>query len=210
MDEDGTDAHEERIVRKWIAQGRVKRASLSWRNTVLKCMLELSFGRLWYHTIEHILFTLLSLQHPRNIVLELGSHLANNFLGAYTFSMAPLATLLAFAIVPVHLQIVFIAAADLLGTVFVTMLIRLFGAWIVKMGFVQQYFRDGTEYIRQEILIAIDYKDALIDEFLLGLGNLKGKKGYDRELQSVTSGMVYGLFNAKVVMDSLGTKRCDE
>lgn len=52
----------------------------------------------------------------------------------------------------------------------------------MKTRFVQQYFRDATESSKQEILGAIDYKDALIDEFLPGLGNLKFKKRYDREL----------------------------
>ena len=37
---------EEEAVEKWIAQSRVKRTSLNWCNTFLKCLLELTLGRL--------------------------------------------------------------------------------------------------------------------------------------------------------------------
>lgn len=74
LDEEGeNDVYEEKIVKRWIAQGRVKRASLSWWNTFLKWVLEMTVGRLWYHAIEHALFTLLKLQHPRNIMLEMSN-----------------------------------------------------------------------------------------------------------------------------------------
>lgn len=38
---------EEKIVQKWIAQGKVRRSSISWANTIAKWMLELSVGNLW-------------------------------------------------------------------------------------------------------------------------------------------------------------------
>lgn len=63
--------HEEIIVKRWIAQGRVERASLNWWNIFVKWVLELTVGRLWYHAIEHALNTLLKLQHPRTIMPEL-------------------------------------------------------------------------------------------------------------------------------------------
>jgi hypothetical protein len=74
VDEEGeSNVHEEKIVKRWIAQGRVKSVSLNWWNTFLKWVLELTVGRLWYHAVEHALETLLKLQHPRNILLELNS-----------------------------------------------------------------------------------------------------------------------------------------
>lgn len=68
-----------------------------------------------------------------------------NFFGAYTFSMAPSATLIAFTVLPVHQQMVFIAGSDLLGTVFVTMLVRVFAGWVVKTCIAQGIISDWTE-----------------------------------------------------------------
>jgi hypothetical protein len=66
-----SDVHEEKIVKRWIAQDRVRRASLNWGNTLVKWVLELTVGRLWYHAVEHVLYTLLKLQHPRDVMLEM-------------------------------------------------------------------------------------------------------------------------------------------
>lgn len=66
-----TDVYQVKIVKIWFARGRVKRASLNWWNTFLKCVLELTVARLWYHAREHALETLLKLQHPRNIMLKM-------------------------------------------------------------------------------------------------------------------------------------------
>jgi hypothetical protein len=68
-----------------------------------------------------------------------------NFSGAYTSSMAPLVTPIAFVVLPVHQQMVFIAGTDLLGTVFVTMLFRVSAGWVVKTDIVQGITRDWTE-----------------------------------------------------------------
>lgn len=62
------DVREEEIVKKWIAQGRVKRASLNWCNTFLKWVLELTIGRLWYHGVEHVVRVLLKLQNPGTVM----------------------------------------------------------------------------------------------------------------------------------------------
>lgn len=52
---DDNEDREEKVVKKWIAQGRVKRASLNWCNTFLKWVLDLTIGRLWYHVVEHVM-----------------------------------------------------------------------------------------------------------------------------------------------------------
>lgn len=70
-DEGESDVHEEMIVTRWVAQRRATRASLNWWNTFLKWVLELTVGRLWYHAVEHALESLLKIQHPRHIMLEM-------------------------------------------------------------------------------------------------------------------------------------------
>ena len=49
------DSHEEEIVQTWIARGRVRRTSLSWCNTFLKWVLNVTIGRLGLITLSCIL-----------------------------------------------------------------------------------------------------------------------------------------------------------
>lgn len=78
--------------------------------------------------------------------------------------MAPLATLIAFAVLPVHQQMVFIAGADLLGTVFVTMLLRVFAGWAVKTGLVQEILSVWTENTKEMIAEGLLDKDSVKQE----------------------------------------------
>lgn len=68
-----SEDREEEVVKKWIAQGRVRRASLNWCNTFLKWVLEFSVGKLWYHTVEHVFRVLLKFQAPSTILQGLKS-----------------------------------------------------------------------------------------------------------------------------------------
>jgi hypothetical protein len=63
-----SEDREEEVVKKWIASGRVRRASLNWCNTFLKWVVELTVGRLWYHAVEHVLRGLFRLESPRTAV----------------------------------------------------------------------------------------------------------------------------------------------
>jgi hypothetical protein len=47
-----SEDREEEVVKKWIAQGRVRRASLNWCNTFLKWMLDMTVGRLCCFAVE--------------------------------------------------------------------------------------------------------------------------------------------------------------
>lgn len=49
------DGREEEVVKKWISQGRVNRASLNWCNTFLKWVLDLTIGRFLYHSTELVI-----------------------------------------------------------------------------------------------------------------------------------------------------------
>jgi hypothetical protein len=62
---DHSEGREEEVVQRWIAQGRVQRSSLSWCNTILKWVVEMTVGRLWYHTVEHGIRVMLKPEDPR-------------------------------------------------------------------------------------------------------------------------------------------------
>lgn len=53
---DGVDeSREEAVVQKWIAQGKIRRASLSWWNTLVKWTIDLSIGTFWKQSVNFIL-----------------------------------------------------------------------------------------------------------------------------------------------------------
>jgi hypothetical protein len=60
---------EEEIVKKWIARGMVRRASLNWCNTFLKWVLDMTVGSVLYYTLEYALRTIIKLDSP-TVILE--------------------------------------------------------------------------------------------------------------------------------------------
>jgi hypothetical protein len=75
LSEDSEDREEE-VVKRWIAQGRVRRASLNWCNTFLKWILDMTVGRLCYYAVEISIAMLISklqsapdgaLRGPKNV-----------------------------------------------------------------------------------------------------------------------------------------------
>jgi hypothetical protein len=66
-----SEGREEEVVQKWIAQGKVQRASLNWCNTFLKWILEMTVGKLWFHTVEHVVRELIRLSSPKVILVGL-------------------------------------------------------------------------------------------------------------------------------------------
>lgn len=72
-------------------------------------------------------------------------NLMRSFFGLF-FSATPLVTLMAFIFVPAHKRIVFIQGCDLLVTLFVQTVVRVFATWAVKTEFAQTVFRNMTDY----------------------------------------------------------------
>jgi hypothetical protein len=70
-------------------------------------------------------------------------HLVLNYLGTW-LSTSPLATLIAFIIVPAHKRVVFMTGADLVSNVFTNTIVRIFATWAVKTEFVQKAMQNIT------------------------------------------------------------------
>lgn len=60
-----SEDREEEVIKKWIAQGRVHRASLNWCNTFFKWVLNLTVGRVWWFAALHVVRRSLRLQSPK-------------------------------------------------------------------------------------------------------------------------------------------------
>ncbi|CAN9222585.1 unnamed protein product [Alternaria alternata] len=138
-----SEDREEEVVKKWIAQGRVNRASLNICNTFLKWVLDLTVGTLWFLMVQHVLRQLLKLNSPMSVFNGLKSHLIFGFLGTF-FSVAPFVRLIAFAVVPAYKQILFIEAIELVWAVFTMQFLRIMASWAVKTEYVQAVMRNVT------------------------------------------------------------------
>jgi len=62
------DDREEEIVQRWIAQGKVRRASLSWWNTFLKWILNLTVGTLWIESLRFFLTEMITGKSPIKVI----------------------------------------------------------------------------------------------------------------------------------------------
>jgi hypothetical protein len=68
-----SEGREEEVVEKWIAQGKVQRASLSWCNTFLKWVFTMTVGKVLLHTVEHFVRGVITLSSPNVILAGLKS-----------------------------------------------------------------------------------------------------------------------------------------
>lgn len=60
--EGADDSREEEVVKKWIAQGKIRRASLNWCNTLVKWVLDVVIGGLWVTSVYYLLNRLLKMK----------------------------------------------------------------------------------------------------------------------------------------------------
>jgi hypothetical protein len=68
-----SEGREEEVVEKWIAQGKVQRASLNWCNTFLKWVFTMTVGKVLLHTVEHFVRGVITLSSPNVILAGLKS-----------------------------------------------------------------------------------------------------------------------------------------
>ncbi len=53
---DDDDSREEDVVKRWITHGRVRRSSLSWCNTFLKWILDITMGKVLFEVVFHLVY----------------------------------------------------------------------------------------------------------------------------------------------------------
>ena len=68
--EGNDESREEEVVKKWIAQGKIRRASLSWWNTFMKWVLDVVIGGLWMTTVYCLLEGLLKMKSSPKVLLK--------------------------------------------------------------------------------------------------------------------------------------------
>lgn len=77
-------------------------------------------------------------------------HLVWSFVGG-AFSITPIATLVALIAIPAHNQLVFVAGAELVGSLFIVTLVRILTTWVVKTDFAQIILRNMTDRAERQL-----------------------------------------------------------
>jgi hypothetical protein len=158
------DKHEEDIVQRWIAEGKVKRASLSWWNTFLKWILNLTIGTLWIQSLRFLLTEITRGRSPIKVFkMMLGfvsSATSMNFNSANTYQgipfrfassfldIRPLASLIAFIVVPAHQRMTFEAGAGLVWDLFFSVFVSVVLSWIARAPWAQRAVESWMEAMK--------------------------------------------------------------
>ncbi|PPJ49614.1 hypothetical protein CBER1_02213 [Cercospora berteroae] len=146
--------HEEAIVQKWIEQGKVKRQSLNWLNTLTKWILEMTVASIcevflataWEDLAVYGAWKKLWIFGGKGwigwwVTLEV---LLRYLWWCFT-SLRPLATLVSFIVIPAHQRIVFVAGVDLVCAAFLGLVVKAFLPWVEGTQFVKDLVRNMTE-----------------------------------------------------------------
>jgi hypothetical protein len=149
------NTREEEIVQRWIAQGKVRRASLSWWNTFFKWIINLTVGTWWIETLRFLLTEMITGKSPITVLRMMfgmvssddlnGASIAANLYQRIPFrfftsilSMRPWAALLAFIVVPAHQRMTFEAGAGLVWDLFFGVFVTVVISWIANAPFAQR------------------------------------------------------------------------
>ncbi|KAK4499830.1 hypothetical protein PRZ48_008016 [Zasmidium cellare] len=156
-------SHEEDVIQKWIAQGKIRRASLSWWNTLVKWTLNLVVGSLWVAALHALLSDLYALRLPKyslsSLKWDIPMVLAGSFIG-----IAPLSDFVAFLVIPAHQRIVFEAGTQAVWEVFCSAFVGLFLPWLADTEFVGMIVGNITEKARNETQPQLGHLPSLPDE----------------------------------------------
>ncbi|KAF2207693.1 hypothetical protein CERZMDRAFT_102181 [Cercospora zeae-maydis SCOH1-5] len=150
--EDGSP-REEAIVQKWIEQGKVKRQSLNWLNTLTKWFLEMTLASILQLLLAAAWDDLVLDQQWRKLSIAggagwIGWWMALEVLLRYVWSFAglrPLAILVSFIVIPAHQRIVFVAGVDLVCATFFGLLVQAFLPWVEGTQFVKDLVGNMTD-----------------------------------------------------------------
>lgn len=143
----GSDEMETEIMQKLIAEGRVKPVDISWRNVVLRWLLDDTLGTLVFAVIAFLLHCATHRYPLAQIAEELPAALLNQFLG-YWLSLDPVFSLIAHAYVPCHLRTRFWAALDLGLNLVMSVFLRPIVPWVMRLGWVQEFFQKEADQAR--------------------------------------------------------------
>ncbi|KAK8128785.1 hypothetical protein PG984_009893 [Apiospora sp. TS-2023a] len=149
-----SEDHEEEVVKRWIARGRVRRSSISWCNTLIKWLLDIVVRAGLEGMIWDLLMALMD-RKVSNTSREFWKELFRSCVGgwiAFWIRGGPLVSFVSFVIIPAHKRIVFESAFYLASSAFIRWLLPKAAAWAIKTDKIQDLFLkqiEATKHIRQ-------------------------------------------------------------
>ncbi|KAK5637113.1 hypothetical protein RRF57_012825 [Xylaria bambusicola] len=142
------DTREEQVIQKWLRQGKIRRASLSWPNTFAKWTLQWTIGRYWMDNAGGLLGTLLRRQSPSKSLLMPTTYVFYWLVRRLT--TAPLCTMLSFVMVPASKRLSFLSGVTLLWNALLALMLYLLAPRVMHAEWMQGYLSNMTEEIKLE------------------------------------------------------------
>ncbi|KAI0505475.1 hypothetical protein F5B22DRAFT_525690 [Xylaria bambusicola] len=142
------DTREEQVIQKWLRQGKIRRASLSWPNTFAKWALQWTIGRYWTDNARELLDALLRRQSLSKSLFMPTTYVFYWFTRRLT--AAPLCTMLSFLMVPASKRLSFMSGVTLLWNALLVLMLNLLAPRVIQTEWVQGYLFNMTEEIKIE------------------------------------------------------------
>ncbi|KAI1175563.1 hypothetical protein F4777DRAFT_322575 [Nemania sp. FL0916] len=143
------DTREEQVIQKWLRQGKIQRASLSWPNTIAKWALHWTIGWYWMDNAYELLLALLQRKSPSKFTLVPTKYVLYYWL-TQRLTAPPLCTMLAFVLVPAPKRLPFLSGATLLWNSFLASLLYLLAPRVIRMKYVQEALYNMTDNIKSQ------------------------------------------------------------
>jgi hypothetical protein len=151
---EGDEEVEEEIIKKWIAQGKVKRSSVNWCNVFMKWILHLTIGLILWQSLWIITEGVVEWKKRDWFWDEFKyvgiAAICQPFNEAYVspqmpirvpaswISTMPLSSFVGFVIIPAYKRIVFDSAAGLAGSIFFGAFLNKFIPWVMRQEWMQE------------------------------------------------------------------------
>ncbi|RMY71139.1 hypothetical protein D0863_05334 [Hortaea werneckii] len=141
---DDDDMMEDEVMRRLIAKGKVRRASISWCNVFLKWLINntitLSVIALAYHVIDEVSHLRSPLQIWKDLLLSTLFEVV-----VHWFTIAPIVSLIGLAIIPVQHRLPFEQGINFCWAVFFGSFLGTFVPWLMSKEFMQDIMANATE-----------------------------------------------------------------
>ncbi|KAI7549663.1 hypothetical protein KC331_g3664 [Hortaea werneckii] len=141
---DDDDMMEDEVMRRLIAKGKVRRASISWCNVFLKWLINNTITFSVIASAYHVIDEVSHLRSPTQIWKDilLGTLLQ---MVIHWFSIAPIVSLIGLAIIPVQHRLPFEQGINFCWAVFFGSFLGTFVPWLMSKEFMQDIMANATE-----------------------------------------------------------------
>jgi hypothetical protein len=134
---------EEEIMQKLITEGKVKPVGISWRNVIIRWLLDDIPGNLLIGIVAFTLHHTLRSHSVSEMAEELPMGMLL-YITSYWLSLDPLFSIIGHALVPVEYRLQFWSATTLALNLFLSLTLRPVVPWFMKLPAVQNFFEEGA------------------------------------------------------------------